>query len=58
MINKKKLEVLLSCAASDYSFEYKDRDFTCVVRVTCEDGWVKATVLENEEGGENGEKKG
>ena len=54
MINKKELENALSVAASDYAYACNDRDFVCMVMVSCEDGWVKATVLEHEEGGENG----
>lgn len=52
MINEKELEAALSVAASDYAYACNDRDFECLVRVTCEDGWVKATVLKQEEGGE------
>lgn len=54
MINKKKMEDLLTTAAAEYANECNDRDFVCIVRVSCEDGCAKATVLEHEEGGENG----
>lgn len=52
MINKEKMEDLLTSAASEYAYECDDRDFVCMVRVSCEDGWAKATVLEHKEGGE------
>lgn len=49
MTNKKKIEELLTDAASEYSYECNDRDFECIVRVNCEDGWAKAVVIEPEE---------
>lgn len=52
MINKEKMEELLTDAASEYAYECKDSNFVCMVRVSCEDGWAKATVVEHEEGGE------
>ena len=52
MVDKEKMEDFLTDAASDYAYECKDRDFVCLVRVSCEGGWAKATVLEHKEGGE------
>lgn len=47
MKNSNKLEELLTNAASEYSYECEDKDFECIVKVTCEEGWAKATVIEN-----------
>lgn len=54
MIDRKKFEDIMTSAASEYSYEASDTDFECVVKVTCEDGWAKATLISQEEGGENG----
>lgn len=35
-------------AASDYSCEYTDRDFEITVKITCHDGWCKATEINEE----------
>lgn len=51
MIDGGMMEDLLTNAASEYAYECDDRNFVCMVIVSCEDGWAKATVLEHEEGG-------
>lgn len=52
MINTRELEHALTVAASEYACEWNDSDFECIVKVTCENGWAKATLISQEEGGE------
>lgn len=52
MKDRREFENAMTVAASDYSSEVGDANFVCIVKVICEDGWVKATLISQEEGGE------
>ena len=46
MIDNKDLESLLSDAAAEYSYRWGEKNFECTVKITCEQGWAKATIIE------------
>lgn len=52
MKNREDFEDAIGMAASDYSYETGDDNFECLVKVTCENGWVEATLISQEKGGE------
>lgn len=49
---REEFEDAITAAAADYSYMTGDDNFECMVKVTCENGWVKATLISQEEGGE------
>lgn len=52
MKNREDFENAIGVAASDYSYATGDDNFECLVKVTCENGWCKAVLVSQEEGGE------
>lgn len=46
MKNSEKFVEIFTNAAAEYSYEAEDADFECIVKVTSEGGWSKATIVE------------
>ena len=45
-MNKEALIDAIQSAVAGYCYDYEDNDFEVVVKITADDGWVKAEIKE------------